>query len=378
MPKYSTFQIQKLSEIPYVKSINKYEMVLDLHYKQTLYDQFHDSSSVQDLRQKLVEDGFTLELVGNHYYYDLFKVLTKRSRPKAYHTHARKSPIHKSQDSKSPRLSHMDTGNPALWDTYVNTGKFFLEEDDLQFSVDFLNDLFNEFAIKSVEESLSDKGFDPFIVGWKLIRKTESDFRKYRIVDSSPLQSRFPGTTIPTESVRKIQQNPSVNRATSESIILNEYFFRMAGILENTPIDDILDIFMLDHQLFTLDEKIAIKKTLGITSSLNIQCINYGNTCFHYHLLKKRMLLLIEYADKGFDRIRSILPGMTHYQKKHLCMWVSKLPPDPGHMYNKSVIVSKIGMSRTLYYHYINDKDFGMGEIKKQKQDDKDVKAIKK
>ena len=84
MPKYSTFQIQKLSEIPYVKSINKYEMVLDLHYKQTLYDQFHDSSSVQDLRQKLVEDGFTLELVGNHYYYDLFKVLTKSKKSSGF------------------------------------------------------------------------------------------------------------------------------------------------------------------------------------------------------------------------------------------------------------------------------------------------------
>ena len=94
-------------------------------------------------------------------------------------------------------------------------------------------------------------------------------------------------------------------------------------------------------------------------------------------VLEKRMSILKRKVDKGFDHIHSILCAMTHYQKKLLCTWISELPADPVKQYNKIVILSKIGMSRTLYYLYIGSYDFGMGEIRRQEQDESDAKLIK-
>lgn len=69
---------------------------------------------------------------------------------------------------------------------------------------------------------------------------------------------------------------------------------------------------------------------------------------------------------------------MSHYQKKLLCKWISEIPQDPGKQYNRSVIISKIGMSRTLFYMYTGSDDFGMGEVKRQESDDADAELIKK
>ena len=379
MFKYSEYQIQKLSKIPYVKFVNDHELILDLKYKQELYDLIQESFTLYDFRNKLEADGFTPDLVKDTYSHNLYFTLKYRGRPK----YCRIKPSKPATPRKNPNITqdHVpvnDIGDSSKWWHLVKTGDFKIKDAELCFSDPLLYKLFQSFPDKSVEVSLSDMGFDPFVIGGKLIHKTESTFKKYCVLESSPIQSRNPEVSISTEDARLHQQNPLVRKANADGIKLNNHFFRMAAIFNRTSIDDILDVFMIDHSLFTLEEKIQLKRKLTENSSCSALDIYYGNTYYHYQLLKNRVNLLIDYANKGFEKIRSILPGMTHYQKKLLCQWISILPSDPGHVYNKSIILSKIGMSRTLYYLYINDKDFGMSEIKRQKQDDKDIKAIKK
>lgn len=378
MSTYNSYQIQKLSQIPQVRFANENELVLDLRYKQELYDLFHESSTMQDLRERMESDGFTLDLVGAEFYRNHYKVIKTRNRPKSCRNHARKSPPKRKKTALQNSVVQTDAGDPDAWNNYVSSGKFFVINETLYFSNSFLCELFSGYPEITIEKYLLINGFEPSAVGWELIHKTDNDFKKYRSINSSPMQTRDPDVYVTTETIRSLQLNPLVERATSEEITLNKSFFHLAAVFHQTSLDSILDIFMLHHSFFTLEEKLSIKKKLMKISAGSCLASDYGNTLYHFEILRNRMTLLTEYAEKGFARIRSILPGMTHYQKKLLCQWISKLPKDPGCIYNKSVILSKIGMSRTLYYLYIRDKDFGMAEIKKQKQDDKDIKAIRK
>ena len=378
MATYNSFQIQKLSQLPQVRFVNENEIVLDLRYKQELYDLFHESSTMQGLRERMESDGFTYDLVGSEFYRNHYKVIKNRRRPKACRNHARKSPSPNINTSSPKVITQNVTGNPDVWRDYLNSGNFIMINGTLCFSNVFVSKLFEGYPEITIEEYLLNSGFDPSAVGWKLIHKTVTDFKKYHLLNSSPLQSRDPNTLIITENIRNLQLNLLVEKATQEGITLTNAFYHLAAVFSQTPIDYVLDIFMLDHTFFTLEEKLSIKKKLTETLPCNCLVSDYGNTLFHRQILRNRMVLLMDYAEKGFERIHATLPGMTRHQKKILCQWISKLPPDPGHMYNKSFILSKIGMNRTSYYLYINDKDFGMSEIRRQKQDDKDIKVLKK
>ena len=374
---YSDYQIQKLSQNPHVKLINKKEMILELRYKQELYDLIQETQSIQAFTEKMEADGFTPDLVKYRYYHDLYFSLRRRNRPKFYRTKLSKSSQEQHTTNLPEHVSPNDLGNPNIWRCYANTGKFFLRNGRLLFSEELLCEIFGTFPTKTVEQALSDAGFDPFAIGGAFIYRTEADFKRLRILQSSPMETRRPDSPIPTERVRKLQMNPLVEKATSEYIQLKQSFFRLSAVFNKYPIDQLLDTFMLDHSLFTLSEKVSLKKGLSATKALSCSDDDYGNTYYHYQLLKNRFYLLMDNANKEFERIKSILPGMTHYQKKLLCQWISNLPSDPGKRFNKSVILAKIGMSRTLYYMYVGSSDFGMAGIKKKEQDDVDATLIK-
>jgi len=374
---YNSYQIQQLSQIPQVRFVNENEIVLDLRYKQELYDLFHESSTIQDLRERMESDGLTLELVGSEFYRNHYKIIKNRKRPKSCRNHARKNPPRSKKTTLQNSVSQTDTGDPNVWKNYVSSGKFFVKNETLYFSNRFLCELFSEYPETTIEKYLLISGFEPSAVGWELIHKTDTNFKKYRSINSSPMQTRDSDVSVTTENIRNLQLNPLVERATPEEIVLKKSFFQLASVFHQTSVDSVLDIFMLNHLFFTLEEKMSIKRKLMEASADSCLASDYGNTLYHCEILRNRMMLLMEYAEKGFERIRGILPALSHYQKKLLCQWISKLPPDPGHAYNKSVILSKICMSRTLYYLYVGSDDFGMGEIRKQEQDESDAKLIK-
>ena len=225
MSTYNSYQIQQLSQIPQVRFVNENEIVLDLRYKQELYDLFHESSTIQDLRERMESDGLTLELVGSEFYRNHYKIIKNRKRPKSCRNHARKNPPRSKKTTLQNSVSQTDTGDPNVWKNYVSSGKFFVKNETLYFSNRFLCELFSEYPETTIEKYLLISGFEPSAVGWELIHKTDTNFKKYRSINSSPMQTRDSDVSVTTENIRNLQLNPLVERATPEEIVLKNPFF---------------------------------------------------------------------------------------------------------------------------------------------------------
>lgn len=180
------------------------------------------------------------------------------------------------------------------------------------------------------------------------------------------------------ELLAGLQANPFVGNASKKTIWFRQELYDSAALLAGLPADDILRVFLIDPVLLTEKEKSTFIKRLSSTKPVSCSDIPFfGKTVFDAHVLFRRMEALKAAADLGFREIAEELPSMRPFQKKQLCLWIASLPQDPEHIYTLRDILKRVGIFPSEYYRYVNDEEFGLGEVRKKHKDDLDAETVR-
>ena len=226
---------------------------------------------------------------------------------------------------------------------------------------------------------IKNAGIDINVVGYKLICKLERKFKA--INELLKYGSAYTDLIKNDQDVsggELIPNNPFILDFKDGEILLHQKFYQGAISIKDLPIDEILDVFMIDHSLLTFKEKAQVLEKIYSTEPARFLDIFTEGTNFEALVLRKRELALIKLADAGFDSTTRKYQSFNHLQKKRLCQWIESLPKDPGHIYTKAEILRRIGISKSVYYLYVNKPGFGLGEVRKEEADKQDAELIRK
>lgn len=387
---YSDEEIEKLSKNPYVLQASRHKLSLTLDFRNYMYDVWLQNPVPSTIRKILLESGFDTHEIGKDFYKNISNAFRRRGRPKAAYglsnnaESAGKPVVSEKQEAEeihtsetNPFSNETHSVQEPVLDTLIQSGKFITKDGTIDFTPGYVAELFASYPEISVIEALSLDGFDARIIGKIRIHKLERMFSTCLATGTVPCESRADKHLLEDTEVVTLRNNPFVETVTPASISLNENFLPAAAALKELTVDRILDIFMLDHRNFTVSEKTEVRGTLDSFSSVLPGTSAFGGTVYDACILRRRMEALAAMVKEGHDRIFVLFQTLTPMKKKQICLWVENLPPDPGHVLTKKEILKQIGISRSVYYQYVKDPDFGTWEIRKKEQDETDAGIVK-
>ncbi len=387
---YSDEEIERLSKNPCVYYVCRNKLSLKLEFKQQMYDIWVQKPVASTIRKLLLENGFDTRALGTDYYKNISKAFKYWGRPQrvydpAYSTENVKfHALSENQDASGGSLQdkRKDSDEPVREqisgdDVLVRSGKFVMEGKKIKIAPDYAAVLFSSYPHISVYEALSRDGFTVSDIGRMRICRLEEMFSKCLSVGTAPYRSRSDNSLLDSDKVAALLKNPFVETATFSEIHMRDGFRVAAAALQELPTDRVLDIFMLDHRNFTLSEKIRIKEFLLTSPSDTPGNGAFGSTVYDACILRRRLSALEGLAGEGFQKISELVPKLRPHQKKQICLWVEGLPSDPEHVFTRKKILLQIGIQRSVYYRYIGDPGFGMGELRKKEQDEADARLVK-
>ena len=387
---YSDEEIERLSKNPCVNYVCRNRLSLTLEFKQQMYDVWVQKPGASTIRKLLLENGFDTHEIGIDFYKNLARAFRYFGRPQR-----NRDPSYNAENVKfhsEPKMpgeaegAYTDNGpvsdEPVKeclpgQNALIQSGKFIMDGEKINIAPDYAAVLFSSYPQISIYEALSRDGFTPLEIGRMRIRRLEEMFSACLSTGTAPHESRDKNCLLDAEGVAAVMKNPFVETATPSAICMREEFRAAAAVLQELPADRILDIFMVDHRRFTLSEKTRIKELLRTSPPDTSGTGVFGGTVYDACILRRRLSALEGLAKEGFRKISVLVPTLRPHQKKQVCLWVEGLPSDPGHVFTKKEILREIGIQRSVYYQYIGDSGFGMGELRKKEQDEADARLVK-
>ena len=392
---------------------------MSLELRQKIYDEWSKTPTTATVKDILEANGIDTKLLGKDYCHNLIRNLKEHGRPSRVRVSRKDSklPVPGSDaqiqanetscpeeaDGPSPYAAPQPAGTPCqtgnrdrlrpqekeampqqdpdeagVWQRLAGTGKFLVGSRGLVFADSFVTELYLSWPAVSVREGVRQAGFDPQDIGQKRLERLEKYFRKLKALETDPDGTRSTHRSIPDKELPALQANPYVRKASARGIVLEDDFYRHAAVLRELPPDSVLDIFLFHHSLFTVNEKASIRNRLEEAEAQVPAPSDFGGTVYHACLLARRMAAMEELVKDGFGKLASLFPSLAHSEKKRICEWLESLPKDPGRVFCKTQMIRSIGITRSVYYLYVKDPEFGRGEIRKREQDEEDARVVRR
>ena len=268
----------------------------------------------------------------------------------------------------------------------IRSGKFVRlnRGNGLRIVPDFEKELFSVYPEVPVEEGLRRAGLDILDVGRNRIRKLEQDFRE-------KAEKLYGQTARPSEEVpgaetsastdentrfRAMTENPYVEKADGETVVLREAFYNEAYLLTGMRLDEILRIYDLDASWFSESARMnTVSKLFGWKPTEDSVRIETGQTI---RIAQRRERAMAKSVHGCFLQIREQLPETDITMRKQVARWISTLPRDPWGRYTTGHILQEVGMAKSTYYELLNNESYGMSAYRRTARDDEDILLVKK
>ena len=268
----------------------------------------------------------------------------------------------------------------------IRTGKYIRRQkgNGLRISPDFEKVLFSVYPEVPVEEGLRRAGLDILDVGRNRIRKLEQDFAERAKLlygeAAKPEAHNDSGNKVSSvdvaEAFRAMMENPYVEKADGETVILREAFYNEAYLMAGMKLDDILDIYELDASWFGEVARMnTVSKLFGWKPTRERIGIEKGQLL---RIAAKREHAMAELVEDGFRQIRRRVPEMDIFMRKRLCRWIDVLPRDPWGRYTKGRILKETGIPKSTYYELLNNEAYGMSGRRRLAREDEDILLVRK
>lgn len=346
--RFTKDEIDVLSKSPYVKYIRENRLSFTYDFRCILYDEWIKYPSVAQIRRVLTSYNFNCAMIGCDVINRLHRNFKRDGRPTGGKN--------KAFGIRNSLVEKYD--NEFL----IGSGIFMKFGKGIQFTSEFIDNVYKEYPKVSIESLLDSCGLDPKRVGFQRIYNLKKLFNGKKTVKEN----------ISLNTINKYIDHPYIQRCTSKHFVLNNSFYNQASSFKDLPIDEVLGIFEINGSDLPVGVRNRIKHKLNSWNVESLDITDEVDLDFKLRVQYNKMRALEKLSLMHFNRLRDNLPHYTFEQKKALCMWIKELPHD-RYDYSIQSILKKIGFSRSSYYSILSNDNYGM----KDKQDEIDFLYIK-
>ena len=347
--RYTKDEIDVLSKSPYVKNIRENRLTFTYEFRCIVYDRWIVNPGLSELRKILESFGFSRSLLGSTFSKKMHYRFISNGRP----------------SRGKNKIFKVNAQNIDKYDDsfLIDSGVFIKSGRGVQFTSEFIDQVYKEYPAVSIESKLESYGLTPEKVGYQRIYMLKKVLEGVNPRDEK----------IDSDIVTKYIHHPYVQRCTSKQFVLNNSFYNEASRFKDFPIDEVLGIFEINGSNLPVGVCNRIKHKLNNWNIESLSVLDEVDLDFKIRVQYNKIQALEKMSLMHFNRLRNNLPHYTFNQKKVLCMWIKDLPHD-RYDYSIQSILKKIGLSRSSYYSILSNDNYGM----KDKQDEIDFQHIKK
>ena len=348
--RYSPEEIEALKKNPNVLEVRENRLLLTIEFRQQVYEAWIRRPERSTVRRMLEANGFDTQRLGLNFTKSVESVFKRGGRPKF----SKASPETQANWAKTIYMPTMTA------EELVESGKFVWDVNRLILHPDFEAELYRNYPQQSIEDGLLSAGISPADMGYHKIYWLQEKFEHSSGQDTNRSATRGRTAYYTAATVEQYRKHPYVQTATREKIELNKAFFEAAAPIAVLAFDDILRVFDIDPEIFSVTERYRMSRVLAAWATpADGETINASPT---RKILRNRMRALDSIVEKGFLQIGDIVSSLNVLQKKSLCLWLRDLPPDPGRKYSVRKILSLMKISRASYYAILKNGTYGQGK----------------
>lgn len=350
--RYTEEQILKYQNDPNIKEITETRLRFTLEYRQRIYDAVCNSLSHSTISDFLKNDGYD-DIV--HAYMAvrvLYNSFKKYGRPK------------NGERSATSKMYHHDKNDDAL---LLATGRFQKSKHGIAFTDNFISEIYHAYPKCSIEDSIRAAGIDPDLVGYQRIISLKRKFDHYETVPQSMKYSE--------QIIKKYSSHPYVKRITSKQFSLKDCFYNEACYFNHMKIDDILDMYCIDHNDLSVNSRNMILYKISHWKRTDDR--QEDSSSLTVQIQKNRLLALQKLFEDQLESDGKQFRSMPCKDKKNLCMVLHSIPADPEGYYSFTRILSIAGIPRSTCYEILRNESYGKYAEKKEEQDCRDTEIIR-
>lgn len=351
---YSQEQIERLNQDPRTKHIDEYRWILTYEYRLYLWEKVNPDFSINTIRKEMLNDGFSMfDIKSQEFFIHHISVNFKKRKPCG------------SKNKTFGDGAHLNA-DTTYNDYLLSTGKFIRSRKGISFSEQYKNEIHHAYPNVSIQDYLTNDGFDVEKIGYQRIYLLEKEFN-----------GEISRNTIYSDDViHQLKTHPYIKTITTKQIRFHHQFYHEASYLSSLPIDEILEVFDIDYQLIPVSIKAQLKYKINHRkikeSSLELE-ISTQLIQIQRNLNKK----LNEIIVKQFETVKSNIYSFDWKQRKSLCEVIKEMPVDGERFYTRRKILNLCGISKTNYYDILNNENYGEYQKCKEIQDETDIQTIK-
>ena len=360
------YDVKAMKENPCVYKADSYGITLKTAFRIKLFKLWKEGN-MPSLKQMLEDNGLGQAKTGRRFFDQLISAFQMSGYP-----------LNKKDEYRA--LNGEPEDNPL-----ISSGKYIRlnKGNGLRIAPDFEKELFSIYPEVPVEEGLRRAGLDILDVGRNRIRKLEQDFseRAKKLYGEAVKQNDKEGCSKqcdPTKAddrYRSMVENPYVEKADGETVVLREAFYNEAYLLAGMRLDELLGIYEMDADWFgEIARMNTVSKLFGWKPTEEKIVIKDGQLL---RIASKRERAMTMAVKDGFRRIRGQLPEMDITARKRIAQWINTLPRDPWGFYTTGRVLQEVGLARSTYYELLNNESYGMAAIRRNLKDDEDILLVR-
>lgn len=346
--KISKDSIDVLSQSKYVKNVRENRITFTFEFRMMMWNEWKDAPGTTTIRKVMEQYGIDYKLFDRNVIHTLNKNFKLCGQPS------------NGRYTASDDYQKFDPNNEDM-QYLISTGKFINVSNGVSFHPDFIDEISHDYPDKSIEDKLIECGIDPNTVGYQRIYKLR------QILDGNV--KGYDNQYYDDEAIKKLSDHPYIKKITRHHLVFTDRFYNDACIFKNQHIDDILDIFDIDHKLITALRKNKIRYKLNKWNKTDTDD-DINDDISMISINNNRIAKLIEMINNGFNNIKSNMPHLSYSSRKAVCQWIKELPHD-RYDFTITNILKKTGISRSTYY---STNNYGTRDIR---NDEEDIKLIK-
>lgn len=350
---YSTEQIERLSKDHRIKHIDQYSMRFTLEYRLSIYERVKVNICDATVRQVLLDDGFHLkDIKSNRFFCHNLVKNFKSCKP-----HSAKNKVF------SNSYNVVDNSyNQFLLDS----GKFVKKCKGISFSEEYKSEIYHSFPETSIENFLTQDGFDILRIGYQRIYQLKKEF------DGDCSSNTYYNDAL----INQLKTNIYVKTVTHKQLRFQTRFYKDASHLSSLHIDEILTVFEVDYTLIPVSTKKRIE--YGIIKQKELKITNDMNMNEQYLRIQRNInKALASLVDDNFDTIKSFIHSFNQSKRKEVVELIKDLYELDGNEYSIAYLCNRCGISRSHYYHILNNNNYGDKQTAKELEDNDYIDKIK-
>lgn len=353
---YSNEQIERLSKDTRIKHIDQYSIRFTLEYRLSIYERIKDNISTAAVRQILLNDGFDLmDFKSNKAF---LKDMVQKFK-------LRKPCGAKNEVFSVPNISKISDPSYNLF--LLESGAFIKSRNGISFSEEYKSKIYHVYPETSVEDFLTNDGFDITRIGYQRIYNLVKEFNGE--VSSA--------TYYNDDLIEQLKGHIYIKTVTHKQLRLHQQFYEDAYHLSSLHIDEILNIFEINCLLIPVSAKKRIES--NIINQKTFKKLNDIDINEQYVRIQRNInKALTSLVDDNFNTIKAGIHSFTYDQRIETVKLINDLYHLDGNDYSITQLCKKCGISRSHYYHILNNDDYGRYQQLKELEDNNYIKTIKK